>query len=86
MKDTRAIIDSIIDGAIENAEKIQVPIFNLTAPKSLPGVSYILDPRSTYSNVAEWEEKAKSLAAKYIKNFEQYLPEGSNLIAAGPQL
>ncbi len=88
LKDTRAIIDAIIDGSIEKAERIQIPILNLTAPKSLPGVSDILDPRSTYSNVAEWEEKAKSLAAKYIKNFEQYCDneDGKALIPAGPQL
>jgi phosphoenolpyruvate carboxykinase (ATP) len=86
LKDTRAIIDAIIDGSIEKAEKVNVPILNLVAPKSLAGVSDILDPRNTYANVSEWEEKAKSLAAKYIKNFEQYLPEGADLLASGPQL
>jgi len=88
LKDTRAIIDAIIDGSIEKAEKIQVPILNLTAPKTLANVSDILDPRSTYANVSEWEEKAKSLGAKYIKNFEQYCDndDAKALIAAGPQL
>ncbi|MFI3315448.1 MAG: phosphoenolpyruvate carboxykinase (ATP) [Rikenellaceae bacterium] len=86
IKDTRAIIDAIIDGSIDNAETINVPILNLVAPKALEGVSDILDPRSTYANVTEWEEKAKSLAAKYIKNFEQYLPEAEGLLASGPQL
>ena len=86
LKDTRAIIDAIIDGSIENSETIHIPILNLTAPKSLPGVSDILDPRKTYANISEWEEKAKSLASKYIKNFEQYLPEGQDLVASGPQL
>jgi phosphoenolpyruvate carboxykinase (ATP) len=54
----------------------------------LDNVSDILDPRSTYADVAEWEKKARSLAAKYIKNFEQYTdtPEGKALISAGPQL
>ena len=61
---------------------------NLTYPKSLPNVSDILDPRSTYANVSEWEEKAKSLGAKYVKNFEQYTDneEGKALITAGPQI
>jgi phosphoenolpyruvate carboxykinase (ATP) len=86
LKDTRAIIDAIIDGSIEKAETIHVPVLNLVAPKTLPGVSDILDPRSTYANKSDWEEKAKSLAAKYIKNFEQYLPEGKDLIPSGPQL
>ena len=88
LKDTRAIIDAIIDGSIENAEKVNVPIMNLTAPKTLPGVSDILDPRNTYADVKEWEEKAKKLAAMYIKNFEQYCDNDAAkaLIASGPQL
>ncbi|MDR1880626.1 MAG: phosphoenolpyruvate carboxykinase (ATP), partial [Tannerellaceae bacterium] len=88
LKDTRAIIDAIIDGSIEKAERVHIPILNLTIPKALPNVSDILDPRSTYANVGDWETKAKSLAAKYIKNFEQYCDndDAKALIAAGPQL
>ncbi|WP_223558178.1 phosphoenolpyruvate carboxykinase (ATP) [Chryseobacterium lathyri] len=89
LKDTRAIIDAIIDGSIENAPKTQVPIMNLEIPTQLPNVSEgILDPRETYSTAAEWEEKARDLATRYIKNFEQYCDteEGKKLIASGPQL
>ena len=88
IKDTRAIIDAILDGSIEKAEKIHIPVLNLYAPKSLPNVTDILDPRSTYTNVSEWEEKAKTLAAKYIKNFEQYCDTeaGKALIPSGPHL
>ena len=89
LKDTRAIIDAIIDGSIENVPKTVIPIMNLEIPTSLPKVSEgILDPRETYSDVAEWETKAKDLAGRYIKNFEQYCDneEAKKLIAAGPQL
>jgi len=89
LKDTRAIIDAIIDGSIDTAQKTTIPIMNLEIPTSLPNVSEgILDPRNTYSDVSEWEEKAKDLAAKYIKNFEQYCgnDEAKKLIASGPQL
>ncbi len=88
IKDTRAIIDAIIDGSIEKAETVKIPVLNLTAPKKLNNVSDILDPRSTYADVKVWEEKAKSLGAKYVKNFEQYCdtPAGKALIPAGPQL
>ncbi|CAH0148771.1 phosphoenolpyruvate carboxykinase (ATP) [Chryseobacterium sp. WG14] len=89
LKDTRAIIDAIIDGSIDNAPKTQVPIMNLEIPTELPNVSAgILDPRDTYGNVSEWEEKAKDLASRYIKNFEQYCDTeaGKKLIASGPQL
>jgi phosphoenolpyruvate carboxykinase (ATP) len=89
LKDTRAIIDAIIDGSIENAPKTRIPIMNLEIPTSLPNVSEgILDPRNTYSDVSEWEEKAKDLASRYIKNFDQYCntEEGKQLVASGPQL
>lgn len=89
IKDTRAIIDAIIDGSIEKAETVHIPVLNLTAPKSLKNVSEgILDPRQTYANQADWENKAKDLAARYIKNFEQYCDteEGKSLINSGPQL
>ncbi|QFG52231.1 phosphoenolpyruvate carboxykinase (ATP) [Chryseobacterium sp.] len=89
LKDTRAIIDAIIDGSIDRAEKVTIPIMNLEVPTALPNVSEgILDPRDTYENPSEWETKAKDLAARYIKNFEQYCDsdEAKKLIPSGPQL
>ena len=89
LKNTRAIIDAIIDGSIEKAETVKIPILNLVAPKTLNGVDAgILDPRDTYATEADWSAKAKVLAAKYIKNFEQYCDTegGKALISAGPHL
>jgi len=89
IKDTRGIIDAILNGSIEKAETKTIPIFNLEVPTALPGVdSGILDPRDTYTNPKEWEEKAKDLGARFIKNFEKYTDneEGKALVAAGPQL
>ncbi len=89
IKDTRAIIDSILDGSIENSETIVIPIFNLEVPTSLNGVnSEILDPRKTYENDAVWNEKAHDLGELFIKNFIQYThnDEGASLVKAGPQL
>ena len=89
LKNTRAIIDAIIDGSIEEVSTIKVPYLNLVAPTNLKNVEqHILDPRNTYNDVSEWEEKAKKLAALYIKNFEQYCDndEAKKLVAAGPQL
>ena len=89
IKDTRAIIDAIIDGSILKSETRTMPILNLTIPTALNNVTPgILDPRDTYTDVAEWETKAKSLAAKYIANFEQYCDNDAAkaLIAAGPKL
>jgi phosphoenolpyruvate carboxykinase (ATP) len=89
IKDTRAIIDSILDGSIENSETTIIPMFNFVAPTALPGVdTTILDPRNTYSNSSEWTAKAEDLASRFIKNFSQYTDnaEGLSLVKAGPQL
>jgi len=89
IKDTRAIIDSILSGEIENAETQEIPIFGLHVPVSLAGVADgILDPRQTYSKPAEWEEKARDLATRFIENFAKYTDtaEGQSLVSAGPKL
>ena len=89
IKDTRAIIDAILDGSIDNAETKTIPYFNLQVPLELNGVNTsILDPRNTYDNPLTWEEKAQDLAKRFIENFEKYsdTEEGRNLKAAGPQL
>jgi len=89
IKDTRAIIDAILDGSIEQAQCKQLPIFNLQIPTALPNVDpAILDPRDTYASAALWEEKARDLAQRFINNFEKFTDndEGKALVAAGPQL
>ena len=89
IKDTRAIIDAILNGDIEKAETKVMPIFNLEIPTSLPGVdSSILDTRDTYADASEWDEKAINLAELYIENFKKFIDneEGRSLVAAGPQL
>ena len=89
IKDTRGIIDAILDGSIDKAETKQIPIFDFKVPTSLPGVdSAILDPRDTYANVEDWNTKAEDLAGRFIKNFSKFTTndEGKALVAAGPQL
>ena len=87
--DTRGIIDAILDGSILKAETKKIPLFDFEVPTALPNVNpAILDPRDTYATAAEWEEKAKDLAARFIKNFAKYTTNeaGKTLVAAGPQL
>lgn len=89
IKDTRAIIDAILDGSIEKAATKTIPIFNFVVPTALHDVNpAILDPRDTYADVAEWNTKATDLAGRFIKNFVQYThnTEGENLVQAGPKL
>ena len=66
-----------------------IPFFNLEVPTELEGVDTgILDPRDTYADGTEWDEKAKDLASRFIKNFSKYEGNeaGKALVPAGPQL
>ena len=89
IKDTRGIIDAILNGDIEKASTKKIPYFNFEVPTELPGVdTNILDPRNTYADASEWETKAKDLAQRFVKNFDKYTGNdaGKALVAAGPQV
>ena len=89
IKDTRGIIDAILDGSIESAPTKTIPYFDFVVPTELPGVDpKILDPRDTYDCACKWEEKAKDLAGRFIKNFAKFTGNeaGKALVAAGPKL
>ena len=89
IKATRAIIDAILDGSIDNTETEIVPLFNLEVPKSIDGVEGdILDPRNTYEDANVWTDKAVDLAKRFVNNFEKFTDtdNGKALVAAGPQL
>ena len=89
IRDTRGIIDAILDGSILKAPTKKIPVFNFEVPTELPGVDpKILDPRDTYTDAKVWDEKAKDLASRFIKNFAKYEGNaaGKALVAAGPKL
>ncbi|MBR2337204.1 MAG: phosphoenolpyruvate carboxykinase (ATP) [Clostridia bacterium] len=89
IKDTRGIIDAILDGSILKADTKTIPHFNLAVPTELPGVATnILDPRDTYADASVWEEKAKDLAGRFVKNFVKYTGNdaGKALVKAGPKV
>ena len=89
INDTRGIIDAILDGSIEKAPTKTIPYFDFVVPTELPGVDpKILDPRDTYECACQWEEKAKDLAGRFIKNFSKFTGNeaGKALVAAGPKL
>ena len=89
IKDTRGIIDAILNGKINETTTKKIPYFNLEIPTVLEGVdTNILDPRDTYKNPSEWDEKAKNLASLFIKNFKKYETNeaGKELVKAGPKL
>ena len=89
IRDTRGIIDAILDGSIDKAPTKTIPYFDFVVPTELPGVDpKILDPRDTYADAAEWTKKAEDLAARFIKNFAKFTGNeaGKALVVAGPKL
>lgn len=89
IQNTRAIIDAILNGTIDDAETFTLPIFNLAVPTALPGVdTHILDPRNTYASREQWQEKAHDLAQRFVTNFDKYTDTvaGARLVSAGPKL
>nr|WP_251106238.1 phosphoenolpyruvate carboxykinase (ATP) [Alteromonas stellipolaris] len=89
IKDTRAIIDAILNDSIEQHASSNLPIFNLVIPKSIEGVdAKVLDPRNSNDSSADWEVNAQNLAEQFISNFVKFtdVSNGKSLVAVGPQL
>ncbi len=89
IKDTRGIIDAILDGSILKAQTKKIPYFDFEVPTSLPGVDpKILDPRDTYADAKQWDEKARDLADRFVKNFVKFTHNeaAKALVAAGPKV
>ena len=89
IKDTRGIIDAILDGSILKANTKKIPYFDFEVPTALPGVDpKILDPRDTYADAVQWDEKARDLAHRFVKNFVKftYNDAGKALVVAGPHV
>jgi phosphoenolpyruvate carboxykinase (ATP) len=87
IKDTRKIIDAVLDGSIENSDWEVFPQFQFKIPKSLPGVdAKILNPRNTWSDTAAYDQQLTKLAGMFIKNFEKFtdVKEGQTLCDYGP--
>ncbi|WP_416411369.1 phosphoenolpyruvate carboxykinase (ATP) [Pantoea sp. App145] len=89
LKDTRAIINAILAGELDDIETQTLPVFNLQIPTRLAQVSEaMLDPRASWSSPAAWQEAAQDLAQRFINNFEKYTDNaaGAALVNAGPQI
>lgn len=89
LKDTRAIINAILAGELDEAETVTLPVFNLQVPTTLAQVDdAILDPRRSWPDAAAWQQAAEALAQRFITNFEKYTDNdaGKALVQAGPQL
>ena len=86
LKYTRAMITSILNGELENAEFEQHPVFGLHMPKECPGVpAEILDPMNTWDNKSAYVSKSIHLAHSFHLNFEKFASEASEeIINGGP--
>ena len=70
---TRAMITAALEGKLDNAEFEAHPIFGMMIPKECPGVpTEILNPRNTWADKNDYDEKAKDLAKRFVDNFEKY--------------
>lgn len=85
---TRAMVQAALDGKLNDASFRRDPLFGLMVPESCPGVpGEILDPRSTWSDPAEYDEQARRLAAMFRENFRSFEPHVSEPVRqAGPVL
>ncbi len=89
LKNTRHIINAILDGSIDKAEHICLPIFNLSIPLEIEGIdSDVLDPRRTHIDPLQWQSKAEYLAQKFIDNFDRFCDTaiGKSLAHSGPDI
>jgi phosphoenolpyruvate carboxykinase (ATP) len=89
IKNTRACINAILDGSINESEFEVLPVFNLKIPKTLQGVDTdVLNPRNTWKDKESYDDTKRKLASMYIKNFKKYLTLESefDFTAAGPSL
>jgi len=87
IRDTRSIIDAILNGEIDAAPVTTLPIFNLSIPTHAgPVAAEVLDPKSSYPTAEDWASKARSLAELFVQNFENFTDtvEGKALVSAGP--
>ncbi|MFT5084127.1 MAG: phosphoenolpyruvate carboxykinase (ATP), partial [Lentisphaeria bacterium] len=86
---TRAIIDAIMDGSLDDVETDILPFFNLRMPVHVNGVDdVLLNPINSYADVSEWDKRAKNLAELFIENFAKFsdTEHGVLLENSGPVL
>lgn len=82
---TRAIVRAITSGALEGTPTQLLPLLNLRIPTAVPGIdSHCLDPRNTWGDPQEWENRARQLAQQFVDNFRQF-DVSEQIVMAGPQ-
>ncbi len=85
---TRAMIHAALDGSLANVSMKTHPVFGLEMPTAVPGVpTDVLDPRSTWSDGAAYDEAAAELAGMFHENFKKFSAEADEEVRnAGPNI
>ena len=87
LKVNRDNVTQIIDGTLDKAQFHVDPIYGFEVPKALPGIpAELLAPRYGAKDAADYNKRAKDLAGKFAKNFEQYTGASAEIRAAGPKV
>ena len=85
---TRAIIDAIHSGQLDEAPVANDPLFGLAVPTRVPGVPpEILIPRNTWKQAADYDQAARKLAFLFQENFKKYESGAdAEVRGAGPRI
>jgi phosphoenolpyruvate carboxykinase (ATP) len=85
---TRAIIDAIHDGSLDDAETVRDAVFGLAIPTTCPGVPRsVLIPRETWQDKEKYDETARRLAILFRENFVQFEAGSSEeVLSAAPSV
>ncbi|GIW97816.1 MAG: phosphoenolpyruvate carboxykinase [ATP] 2 [Pirellulaceae bacterium] len=86
LKFTRAMIDAIHEGKLNNAKYDKEPVFGLQIPKSVPGVpARVLTPWTTWASAEAYARSARDLAQRFLQNFTKYQDLATpEVLQAGP--
>lgn len=87
IKVTRAIVDAIHNGSLNEAEYQTDEIFGLSVPKSCPNVpAEVLLPENSWADKASYRETAQKLAKSFHENFKTFEDQASEAVRnAGPK-
>ena len=88
LKNTRLIIDAILDGSLEDSKYETSRFFKVMIPKQIHGISSsILNPAIAWSNQDKYQETAQKLVTLFTDNFKKFdhFSEVRDLSKFGPE-
>ncbi len=84
---TRAMVSAALSGRLEDVEYVQDPLFKLLIPTTCPDVpAEVLQPRNTWSDPSAYDQQARELAGRFVRNFSRFTGVSPEIAGAGPNL